>query len=300
MPVISDLSLTITPSIGLYTSPVSDGVIVASEKTDQGRNQIVLDFNGGDGLYSRDLGTIFQWPTLVGTVLRRWQPTLLPQPETIFSRATPWDDGGIPGAKFIQGYMVSADSYNVAKTFQIESQDDHSIHTVYETPATFNQQAEIAFSCDPFIAHAVRLLSSDGVRWRIFNTRPVFQPYPELATVWKTEMVNFGMGWQHVRLLNIPYIATAAVTLTLLLDGNTQVISGQMPATASQLYPIKQKVIPQATPNKAKLVGFQATSSAPFRVFQEMLEVWVGAWGRTDSYTIVRPFGGKAAAGAEV
>src|SRR5882762_579375 len=300
MPVIADLQLTITPATGLYSTTVPDGVIVASENTDQGRNQIVLDFNGGDGLYARDLGTIFQWPMLAGTVLRRWQPSILPMPETIFSRATDWDDGGFPGAKFFQGYMVTADSYNLPKTFQIVSQDDQTIHTVFETPATFsNRQSEIAFSCDPFIAHAARLASTDGVRWRVWKSRPIFQPYPELGTVWKTEMVNFGMGWQHVRLLNIPYIAANPVTMTLIFDQQANmVISGQMPATASLLYPTKQKVIPSA--NKSKLIGFQATSSSPFRIFQEMLEVWVGPWGRTDSYTVVRPFGGKAATGAEV
>ena len=299
MPVIADLQLTITPATGLYANTVPDSVIVASERTGQGRNQIVLDFNSGDGLYARDLGTTFQWPTLAGTVLRRWQPSLLEMPETVYARATDWDDAGTPGAKFFQGFVISADSYNVAKTFLIESQDDHSFHTVYETPATFNQQQEIAFSCDPFIAHAARLTSTDGVRWRVWKSRPVFQPYPELSTVWKTEMVNFGMGWQHVRLLNIPYTAANPVTMTLIFDQQANmVISGQMPATASLLYPTKQKVIPSA--NKSKLIGFQATSSSPFRIFQEMLEVWVGPWGRTDSYTVVRPFGGRASAGADL
>ena len=299
MPVIADLQLTITPATGLYANKIPDSQIVASEKNDQGRNQLVLDFNSGDGVYARDMGTIFQWPTLAGTVLRRWQPSILPVPETIFSRATDWDDGGMPGAKFFQGCIISADSYNVAKTFQIESQDDHSFHTVYETPATFNQQAEIAFSCDPFIAHAARITSTDNVRWRIWKWRPVFQPYPESTTVWKTEMISFGMGWQHVRLLNIPYIAANAVTMTIIFDQQANmVISGQMPATASLIYPTKQKVIPSA--NKSKLIGFQATSTGPFRIFQEMLEVWVGIWGRTDSYTITRPFGGRASAGAEV
>jgi len=299
MPLIASLQLTITPATGLYTNVVPDSVIVASEKTDQGRNQIVLDFNGGDGIFARDLGTTFSWPTRAGTVLRRWQPTILQVPETVFNRATDWEDGGTPGAKFFQGCIISADSYNLPKAIQLESQDDHSFHTLYESPATFNQQSEVSFSCDPFIAHAIRVTSSDAVRWRIWNWRPVFQPYPEQNTVWKTEMVNFGMGWQHVRMLNIPYIAANPVTLTLIFDQQSNMtISGQMPATSSLLYPTKQKVIPSA--NKSKLIGFQATSSSPFRVFQEMMEVWVGPWGRTDSYTIIRPFGGRAAAGAEV
>src|SRR5438270_11668154 len=131
MPVIADLQLTITPATGLYANRIPDSQSIASEKNDQGRNQIVLDFNSGDGVYARDMGTIFQWPTLAGTVLRRWQPSIIPVPETIFSRATDWDDGGMPGAKFFQGCIISDDFFIVAKSFQIDFHDTQSYIMVF-------------------------------------------------------------------------------------------------------------------------------------------------------------------------
>lgn len=63
MPVIADLALTITPATALYKRPVLDANITVSETLTEGRHEIVLDLFQGDGIYSRDLGTIFQWPT---------------------------------------------------------------------------------------------------------------------------------------------------------------------------------------------------------------------------------------------
>src|SRR5438105_14141528 len=109
MPVIADLQLTITPATGLYANRIPDSQIIASEKNDQGRNQIVLDFNSGDGVDARDMGTIFQWPTLAVTFLRRWQPSILPLPEPIFVLATDWDDDGVQGVKFLHVCIICAD-----------------------------------------------------------------------------------------------------------------------------------------------------------------------------------------------
>jgi hypothetical protein len=86
MPVISDLSLTITPSAALYTAPVSDSAISVSEDTTQGRHGIILDFNGSGGLYVRDLGTIFQWPTTARVALNIWQPSIIPLDEDVYYR----------------------------------------------------------------------------------------------------------------------------------------------------------------------------------------------------------------------
>ena len=86
MPVISDLSLTITPSAALYTAPVPDSAITVNESTTQGRHAIILDFNNSEGLYTRDLGTIFQWPTGAGTILDVWQPSIIPTEDDLYNR----------------------------------------------------------------------------------------------------------------------------------------------------------------------------------------------------------------------
>jgi hypothetical protein len=298
MAVILSLGLFVTPSTALYTQPVPNIDIRVSEDTSQGRTQAVLDFNQGEGIYARDLGTIFSWSTANRIVLDVWQPSLIEQPETIYNRASDWNDGGYQGDKFIQGYQIEANSFNAAKSASLQSSDDLSSHTLLEMPATFNLQSVKTFSCVPFISHSVRLTSFDSIPWEVFNEKLIFEPYPSSCLEWSTELMSYGNGWQHIRMLNIPYIASAAVTMTMFFDQwPTIVIANQLPATASQLYPTKQKVNVPA--NKSKLMGFTLSSTAPFRVFKQMLEVWVGPWGRTGPYETVKPFGGDASDGAK-
>jgi hypothetical protein len=296
MSVIADLQLTVKPTTALYTNIIADADFTVSESAVEGRKGIVLDFGDTPGLYARDLGTIFEWPLQSDTVLYVWQPSLIPQPESIYGRPTDWLGAETPGAKFIQGVLISANSFNVAKTFQLQSGDDLSLVSLLETPATFNQQSQKAFSCVPFVAHTARIVSADGIPWQLFGAELVYEPYPEETRNWTTEFISFGVGYQHIRMLNVPYIAQAAVTVTLHFDQWPDiVISGQLPATATLSKP---KINVPA--NKGKLVSFSFTSSAPFRIFKPWVEVWVGAWGRQDAYQKTQPFGGSASDGAVV
>jgi len=297
VPVIADLSLTITPATALYTAPVNDGIINAYETVNEGRHAIVLDFNAGAGIYARDLGTIFQWPTTVGTILYVWQPSIIPQPESIYGRATDWNEGGGSGAKFVQGVMVTANSFGNPKTFFLQDSDTLTLHPLNECPATFTGQSEIAFSCTPFIAHSTRLIATDGVAWEVFAERPVAQPWPELCFNWQTEMTSLGMiGWGHVREMNVPYVSTTPITLVLTFDA-WPTITIPLPSTAG----VQNKTKVTLPPNKFKLIGLQTFSiSAGHRVFAEDLQLKIGQWGRTESYQVLRPFGGPSRTGAVV
>lgn len=296
---VQDLGLFIGPSTALYTVPVPGSSLAAYETTTEGRVAIVLDFNQGGGLYARDLGTVFSWPLPSGTVLDVWQPSIIPMPEGVYGRASDWIDGGLAGDKFVQGITIEADSFGNTKTFQLQSSDDMSMHPLNEMPANFNGQSVKSFSCTPFISHSVRVVNTDGVEWRVWSEKLVFEPYPSSCLLWSNELMNYGNGWQHVRMLNVPYIASAPVTIALFFDQWPMItITDQLPATSSQLYPTKTKV--QVPPNKSKLMGFTLSSTAPFRVFKTQLEVWVGPWGRVGAYETVMPFGGPASDGATV
>ena len=294
--LIPDLNLTLTPYTALYTSPILDANIVASENTVEGRNAVVLDFNQGDGVYSRDIGCALSWPLPSSHVLYTWQPSLIPLPEGVYNRPSDWDDGGYAGAKFIQGVIVDADSFGNAKTFVLQASDDLSTHTLLETPATFVKRTEKAFSCVPFVAHSARLIATDGVEWRVWNSRLVFQPYPELTMNWTTEMTSLSLvGWGHLREINLPHVSTANLTLAITFDA-WPTITVTIPNSGG----VMQKVKLTLPSNKFKLAQFSVTSSQAFRIFQEDVECKLGQWGRTDSYRVIKPFGGNAAVGAEV
>ncbi len=293
---ISDLSLNITPATALYTNLVPTTQIEFYETTNEGRNAIVLDFNAGDGLYGRDLGTIFAFAVGSHTVLYQWQPTLIDLPEGIYGRSSDWDDAGHPGNKFIQGVVVEADSFNNPKTFFLQDSDTLELHTLYECPATFNQQSTKSFSCTPFLAHLVRVVSSDGVEWRVWNSRIVFQPWPETNLLWQTEKTSLGLvGWGHVREMNIAHVSTSDLTLTLTFD-SWPTITLAIPNSNG----VQNKTKVTLPPNKFKLIGLKISSCSPFFLFEQDIELKLGEWGRQGSYQVLKPFGGQSRTGAIV
>src|ERR1700734_2644056 len=112
-------SLQVKCYTALYTSQVADADTTVSSSTLQGRTESVLDFNQGDGIYSRDLGTSFSWPISAGTILYTWQPTIIPKPENTYNRATDWIECG-GGTGFVQGIIIEADTFNATKVFQLQ------------------------------------------------------------------------------------------------------------------------------------------------------------------------------------
>jgi len=319
MPVIPSLSLTITPSTALYTSPVSDANIGVSTTTREGRTEIVLDFTGtgtggvqGEGLYARDLGTIFSWPISAGTVLNVWQPSVIALPENIYNRASDWQDGGTSGNKLIQGYSIEADSFGVAKTFALQDSDTLQIHQLSVMPAVFTKQSIKYFSCvTPFQAHSVRRVSSDGVAWRVFSEGDdsggvggagvISVPFPESQTNWQTELNSLGgEGWQHLEpVMNVEYISTTPVTLVFTVDsGNGSIAPAAVTLPSSNGLQTKMKV--ELTYNKWKIIGFGLSSTAPFNLFSEGVEVKVRSWGDAGPARLVKPFGGQSSTGATV
>jgi hypothetical protein len=258
----------------------------------------IIDFTDGFGDDLIDIGVSLSWPTPSQNILDLWQPDWINLPETVQDRATDWSSSGTQEQKFIQGVRLERNTFGANKVFAIQSGDDMSLHVPNEMPCNFNGQGIQTFSVAPFLAHTTRIVSTDGVPWNEWGTEYIFQPYPSSCLEWTTELMNYGPGWQHIRMYNITYIASAPVTMTIFFDQwPTIVLANILPATSSQLYPTKTKV--QMPANKTKLMGFTLTSTARFRVFKPQLEVHVGVWGRSSAYRIVMPFGGNASDGAQ-
>lgn len=302
MPVIAPLQLTITPFTALYTNAVSDAIIGVGIDTQQGRTQVVLDFNGGAGLFSRDLETAFEWPLDAGTVLYTWQPALIPVPENTYNRATDWIDCA-GGTGFIQGVIIEADSFTTPKVFQLQDSDTLALHDLNEvgTGVAFNGQSIKSFSCvSPFIAHSFRVVTTDGVPWRVWGVKPVYIPFPEANMGWTTELTALGgVGWQHLREVNIEYISSTPITITFAVDtGNGSFAPVPLTVPSSGGAQTKLKLEPNY--NKWKLLSVSATSTAPFYLFTEGMEFKVRSWGLEEPYRHPQPFGGASAPGAQV
>ena len=295
--LLADTNVTVVPYTALYNSPVADANIAVNESTAEGRNAYVFDLNGGSGIFSRDLGADISWPLQQGNIFRIWQPSYIPLPEEVYSRAGEWMDGGYPGAKWVQGVLIEGDSQGAAKTFALQDADTGTNHPLLECPVKMANQNVVALSCNPFVAHNVRVTSSDGVAWNTWNVRLVFQPYPELAMNWTPPQTSLGLvGWGHCREMNIAYISTVGLTLTLLFD-SWPTITLSLVSTGGNFRKTKLTV----PANKFKLMQPAIVGPNPgFRLFAPDLEVKVGQWGRNEPYRVVRPFGGPNEAGALV
>lgn len=294
-------SLSIKPYTALYNTLIADANILVSSSTTQGRTESVIDLNSGGGVYSRDFECAFSWPISAGTILYTYQPTVIPEPETIYDRASDWVDFG--SAKFIQGYSIMANSFNTPKTFQLQSGDDLSVHSLVEIPSggvSFNGQTRKVFSCVPFVCHSLRRISGDGVAWQIWEEEPIFQPYPEMQENWTTEITSLGMtGWAHLRMINIPYLSNSAITLTFNVDsGNGSIAPVSITIPSSSGTQTKLKLTP--TYNKWKLLGLSFTSTSPFSIWLPDVEIWIKSWGSNSEYNKVKPFGGQSSPAAEV
>ena len=206
---------------------------------------------------------------------------------------------GTPGNKFVQGLLVEADSFGVAKAISVQRSDDKAIFAPNESPAIFPAQTVKAFSfTPPFLAHLARVITIDGVPWNTWGVKWVFKPYPEQALMYATEGMTHGLnGYQHVYQINLVYLSANPVTVTLTTDQG--VITQTWPATATGvLDPVK--LLQKMPRNKWKVIDYAVTSTAPFFCWTDLMEVWVKEWGSGGGYSIVKPFGGPSAPGAEV
>jgi hypothetical protein len=257
----------------------------------------VVDFTDGYGYDLIDIGVSLTWPLSAGNILDLWQPDWINLPESTQDRPTDWDDGGTTGNKFVQGMILEADTFNVPKLVQVQRADDLSILTPNEAPITYNKQSikPLTFT-PPFVAHSFRVVSTDGVPWRMWGVKWIYQPFPESTVEWQTEFTSHGMpGWQHLREMNIAYLSTTALTLTLNFD-QWPTITLTIPSSNGAQFKYKTPI----PANKWKLISYGITSTAPFYLFKDQCEAKVKPWGSSGPYSIITPFGGPEQLGAVV
>ena len=106
---------------------------------------------------------------------------------------------------------------------------------------------------------------------------------PASVIGWKTGMKSYGDGWGHVEWINLAYQSTATVTLVATLD-NGSAITLTFPSTTGA----QAKTFQTFPPNKFKIIGWTANSTAPFTIFTADTEVLFCGWGTQSQ--VIRPF----------
>lgn len=271
-------------STNLTASSMSLGVPFGSTALTQNntRQQVPIDLAGGT--YAFALGLFIVWAVPVNMLpvtLYTWQPSYIVKPESTADRAEDWDNGGYEGAKWIQGFILEANTNGSTKQLGIRNGDTQVLQQVFPVNHPIQQEKAYSF-VQPFVAHMVRWESSDGVDWSFFNIKWIFQKTPETVTTWWTQPSALGWrGYGHVYTINIAYASQANVLFTMTFDGISQVYT--LPSTGG----VYKKIFLNLQANKGKLYSFQYQSTAGFsdlQIWEEDFICEVGEWGRNDAY----------------
>ena len=237
------------------------------------------------------------------TILYSWQPSYIPQPEDTTTRVGDWDDAGSPGNKWWQGFLLNANTYDASKVINVRNGDTLALQpyqssNIVVTPgsALHNGQQIIAYAFDPpFYAHMVRVEGGDLLPWQDFHATWITEPAPEFGLLWQTQPTSHTLpGYQHVKQLVLAYNAPALVTLTLYVDG-VALAPVTFPATTSYA-----KSVQTLPPNKGLVFQYVLTSTQPFQVWSDDIEIFVKPWGTPGPYTNFRQIGGVMSPAARI
>jgi hypothetical protein len=275
--------LSTSGATNLTVSSMSLGAPIGTTALAQNaaRQQMPVDLGGG--LYAFALGVFVSWTVPVAmppVILYTWQPSYISKPESTAGRDTDWDNCGLEGAKWIQGFILEAIA-PATKLIGVENGDTQVLQQVFPVLHPIQQEKAYSF-LQPFVAHMVRLVPQDEVDWNLFNVKWVFQPTPETVTTWWTQPSSCEWeGYGHVFAINAAYSSQAPVNFLMTFDGTTQTY--QLPSTGG----VYQKIFLNLMANKGKLYSFQFQSTAGFsdlQIWESSFVCQVGGWGRTAAY----------------
>jgi hypothetical protein len=284
-----------------YIAPQSVPMQIIPEVA--GFQSYILDYLIAIDERGHDLGLEMQWPVSSSNFLDIFQPNWILEPEDTMRRSTDWTDAGSAGPMFVQGLTLECNTFGKPKNIAIQS-DDGVLHHPDGNPIVANgrQKLDLTFT-PPFVSHLMRIVSDDPTLWRLYPTPAgawIQQPFPMAAVEWQTEVGSLGgVGWQHIRELNIAHLSTTDMTLTLVFDIDAvprQIVLNVPNSGAASLSDMTRQAKTKITipANKFKLVSFRLNSSSAFRIFNADIEVKRGIWGRGNAYDVLKPFGGPS------
>lgn len=274
--------VTITPFFNEFTTSLPAYVQSAN-----GRAQIVEDFLSGDGFTARDISLTYEWTSATAVpILYGWSYSYVPKVEDTLKRATDYDTAGTNGWKFVQGMRLTADTQGLPVTLQI--QGDSGAVGVLSLAANHNGQVTIPYSWPFFFAHEMRIVPSGNNPIRIYSVEWIYEPAPDLATIWQTQGTTHDLpGFHHHRDAYIAVYAPTGGTINLSLIGSQATTNYSVNIVAGR----HQRIYLPLAGNKSLLTGYTLTADFPFGVYKKDCEMRVKAWGDTGPFIVKNPFG---------
>ena len=224
-----------------------------------------------------------------------WEPAWMIRPEITGNRVTDWDDAEYEGNKFLQGFVLEADTFGQARTVDIQV----DFQTAATVSVDHSGHLMKPYVVDPaFTGHLFRIVPHDSDAWALYGVKWVWEPAPEFVTYWETQTTTHDVdGYQFIKDGYIALNSTAPVTLQVVVDNTVFLVT--LPSTGGlyqKLYFIVPG-LPSGRQPKGKLFKYILSSGAPFQLFQKDSEVYIHSWisspapFQNGGYTVHHPFG---------
>ncbi len=281
----NNVLVTITPWINSYTTSLP--AFTNSTGSRLVSNPVTFQTD----LFIRNLGLKFTGSSSsVISYLYTYDVSYLIRPEDTNNRVTDWDNAEYQGNKFLQGFLLEANTYGQDRTVYLQVD-----YNTIATPYTINHNGQLMkpYTVDPaYTGHLFRLVPQDADEWQLFGVKWVWEPAPEFVTYWETQTTTHDFpGYMFLKDGYIALNSTAPVTLTVVVDGVSCVTV--LPSTGGQyqkLYTLFNGQTGGSPGLKGKLFKYILSSSAPFQLFQKDSEVRVHSWYGGD-FVSKQPFG---------
>lgn len=273
-----------------YASPISNAE----------RNIEVVDFTFLPR-YANDMALYLLWTSTARVELFTWQLTFLPRADQSLLRPTEFSDGGKRLNKHVYACTIWADTAGAERKINIIY---NGVIVGPQLSVIHNGWQPVTYSFEPFYARDVRLApdASDENEWLFSDVQWLFSDASDFVSLRKTQESTYGMpGYHYYREAQILYQSTAPLTYTRTIDG------------VSDVYPIPssggvfKKLYFPLIARKGKVYSERITSSAPFYVDKDGLEIRGNYWNAIHPYTgspavmrTIQPFGAEAAPGGDI
>jgi hypothetical protein len=299
-----DASLDCLPLSAITATPMFLGVAYGTSETiavSSTRELAVVDVAGG--YEAQSMGMFIAWSDQgVQSKIYAWQPSYIVKPELTQGRYEDWNDSGVPGNKFYQGFILEANTYNSVKGLVVRDADTLTTHSFAGESLSPNQilhngQSIQAYAfAAPFRAHSVRYEATDAKPWQKFDLKYVFEPTPEFALYWESQQHGFGIdGYKHLQRGLFSYCSTSAVALVITVDGRSY--SYALPSTAG-FYQKNEVIFGPFL--KGFIYTFAGSSAQPWAIWTDDTEMLVKGWGNPGPYQRLKILGSDQGLGAKV
>lgn len=250
------------------------GIVTAATLSVTASGRVKIPFSWGS-VYAqqvriRPTGTCIEW------IRYKLEWLTDPEPPRIPGWDTNWDDFGSMSDKWIKGYLIELDTFNVAKT------------VVLDVDGALAQNTQTLTANGPGIQHIAfakikgrlfRLRSTDTNYGKFYRWQPIFDEEPLALTRWETEEITHGVdGWSKPLEAWVTLRSTVDVTLTVTSYNASGVAldTSSYTVTSTAGAKIRRRVLLNAA--KGVLFTYVFTAASAFTLYREESAVLVEDW----------------------